>query len=124
MSTIRLSRVFVGTLFTAFAILSSQAQAQDPSFMAQPGSYQAIMAYKDPAHFGRHLPAADLPSAYEGPRAGTWQAIMSVKDPAHYGRHLLAADLPPAAGCTLRPGSWEAIMSVKDSSRYGPCGRK
>jgi hypothetical protein len=124
MSTIRLSRAIAGALFTVFAILSSQAQAHDSSSMVQPGSYQAIMAYKDPAHFGRHLPAADLPSTYDGPRAGTWQAIMFVKDPARYGRHLAAADLPPAARCTLRPGSWEAIMSVKDPSRYGPCGRK
>lgn len=123
MRTIRLSRALTGTLFIISAVLSSQAQAQNAAPASQ-GSFQAIMAYKDPAHFGRHLPAADLPSVYDGPRAGTWQAIMSIKDPARYGRHLAAADLPPAAGCTLRPGSWEAIMSVKDPSRYGPCGRK
>lgn len=123
MRTIHLSHALTGMLFILSAALSSQAQAHDLT-SAPPGSYQAIMAYKDPAHFGRHLLAADLPSNYAGPKPGSWEAIMSVKDPARYGRHLPAADLPPAAGCSLRPGSWEAIMSIKDPARYGSCGRK
>ncbi|TXH04496.1 MAG: hypothetical protein E6R07_07475 [Nevskiaceae bacterium] len=124
MFTIRLSRALTGTLLIISVALAGQVQAQDSMPALQPGSFQTIMSAKDPAHFGRHLPAADRPSTYAGPSPGSWQAIMSAKDPARYGRHLAAADLPPRAGCTLRPGSWEAIMSVKDPARYGPCGRK
>lgn len=122
-------RLSVRRALLAVAVLASSstifpAHADDHPRVSD--SFAAIMAIKDPSHFGRHLPAADLPPRADSskPESGSFAAIMAVKDPAHYGPHLPAADLPPSPRCTLRSGTWEAIMSVKDPQHYGPCGRR
>ncbi|GAC1626280.1 MAG: hypothetical protein NVS9B10_13980 [Nevskia sp.] len=125
MSTYKFARrALLAAVVIAVSAGPVTAHARDAS--PAPGSFAAIMAIKDPSHFGPHLPAADLPPRTDAwaPAPGSFAAIMSIKDPSHYGPHLPAADLPPRATCTLRSGSWEAIMSVKDPQHYGPCGRR
>lgn len=110
----------------ALALSAGSLAARAADDQTRPGSFAAIMAIKDPSHFGRHLPAADLPPR-DGPPApapGSFAAIMAIKDPSHFGPHPAAADRPARPRCTLRSGSWEAIMSVKDPAHYGPCGRR
>ena len=115
-------RALLAAVVIAASVGPVMAHAGDAS--PAPGSFAAIMAIKDPSHFGPHLLAADLPPRNDPstPKPGSFAAIMSIKDPSHYGPHLPAADLPPRTGCTLRSGSWDAIMSVKDPQHYGPCG--
>lgn len=88
-------------------------------------AFNAIMAAKDPSHFGPHLPAADAPSRYVAPIPGSAAAIWAYKDPSHYGPHLAAAETKPASGSasfaafesiqTIQPaGSWEKLVIAKD----------
>lgn len=108
----------------SLSIASLAAHAADDQPL--PGSFAAIMAIKDPSHFGWHLAAADLPprDVPRAPAPGSFAAIMAIKDPSHFGAHLPAANRRAQPGCTLRSGSWEAIVSVKDPAHYGPCGRR
>ena len=66
---------------------TTTAQSDDSNVhFPVPGSFAAIMAVKDPAHYGPHLPAADEPSKPNCTlRPGSWEAIMSVKVSQHYG---------------------------------------
>ena len=84
-----------------------------------PGSFAAIMAVKDPAHFGPHLPAADLQSAYQAPVPGSIAAIAAVKDPSRFGSHLLATDAPSRYVPPV-PGSITTILAVKDPANFAP----
>jgi len=105
-------RVFAATLLTLSSAVSLSAFAGP---LPRTNSFNAVMAVKDPSHFGPHLPAADVPSTYVAPRPGSIAAIMSTKDPAHYGPHLAATNQPIQTGrFPPRPGSFEAIILAKD----------
>ena len=108
-------------LFAAVVAVSSLVSiaAHADGDQPRPGSFAAIMAIKDPANFGPHLPAADLPSTYRAPVPGSIAAISAVKDPAHFGPHLLAADVP-SRYVPPAPGSIAAILAVKDPANFGP----
>ena len=101
----------------AIGFLASAALHADDQ--PRPGSFAAVMAVKDPSHFGPHLPAADLPSAYRPPVPGSIAAIAAAKDPSHYGPHLAAADAPTRYASPA-PGSIVAVLAAKNPSRFGP----
>ena len=104
----------------------------------RPGSYEAIMSYKDPQHYGPCGKRGPQPRVIESqtpdddPAPGSYRAIMSVKDPQnygpqHWGHHGTVRSTNETTPDTCnrpRPGSWEAIMSVKDPQHFGPCGKR
>lgn len=108
-----------GLALVAAVLLSPAISfADDGGYVTpKPGSFRAIMSVKDPAHYGPHLPAADIPSTYVAPKPGSFRAIMSAKDPSHYGPHLPAADIP-SKYVAPAPGSALGLLSVKDPMRY------
>jgi len=105
-------RVFaVAALALGSAVsLSAFAGPQPPV-----NAFTAVMAAKDPSHFGPHLPAADVPSSYVPPVPGSAAALNAAKDPSHFGPHLAATDRPIQTGrFPPRPGSFEALILAKD----------
>lgn len=76
-----------------------------------PAAWAAVMAAKDPSHFGPHLPAADAPSGYAPPAAGSTAALLSAKDPSRYGPHPAAAGQDAAAPTR---NAWQALVLAKD----------
>jgi len=111
-------RTLLAALLSSIGSLASiAAHADDPQL--RPGSFAAIMAIKDPAQFGPHLPVADLPSTYQAAVPGSSAAIAAIKDPSHSGPHLAAADVPSPHVAPL-PGSSTAILAVKDQANFDP----
>ncbi|MDB5975238.1 MAG: hypothetical protein JWR07_1998 [Nevskia sp.] len=100
---------------SSFVSVAARADGDQP----RAANFVAVMAAKDPAHFGPHLPAADLPSTYRAPVPGSIAAIAAAKDPSHFGPYLAAANVPSSY---LAPatGSIAALLAVKDPSRFGP----
>ena len=85
----------------------------------RPGSFAAIESVKDPAHYGAHLPAADLPAPCSSPKVTAIQALLAIKAPSHHGPHLAAADQPSHYLAPL-PGSPQALLAAKNPARFGP----
>lgn len=105
-------RAFAAALLALGSVSTLSAYAGP---LPRTNAFNAVMAVKDPSHFGPHLPAADEPSRYVPPVPGSIAAIMSTKDPAHYGPHLAATNQPIQTGrFPPRPGSFEAIILAKD----------
>ncbi len=116
---------FTAAVLILGSAVTLSAYADGP---ARNNAFNAVMAVKDPSHYGPHLPAADEPSRYVAPTPGSAAAIWAYKDPSHYGPHLAAADTKPASGSASfaafesvrasrpapRPGSWEAVITAKD----------
>ncbi|MBL6751841.1 MAG: hypothetical protein ISP90_15040 [Nevskia sp.] len=118
-------RTFAATVLILGSALTLSAYADGA---ARSNAFTAVMAVKDPSHYGPHLPAADEPSRYVSPTPGSPAAIWASKDPSRFGPHLAAAETKPAAGSASfaafesvqasqpapRPGSWQAIVLAKD----------
>ncbi len=100
--------------FSSLVSIAAHAEGSQP----RATGFAAVLAVKDPAHFGPHLPAADLPSTYRASVPGSIAALSAAKDPAHFGSHLAAADAP-SGYMALVPGSIAALLAVKDPSRPG-----
>ena len=109
-------RALLTAVFSISSLVSVTARADGDRPHA--AAFAAVMAAKDPSHFGPHLPAADLPSSYRAPVPGSIAALASARDPSHFGRHLAAAD-EPSAYMALVPGSIAGLLAVKDPSRSG-----
>lgn len=117
-------------LLLALAAAFPLANYADDAASPAPGSWQAIMSVKDPANYGRHLPAADQPphEIASLPPPGTTAALLAAKDPASYARRFSPTAIAsgPATGSFARfesvkalppapaPGSFEAIIRSKD----------
>lgn len=118
-------RAFAATVLTLGSAVTLSAYADGP---ARTNAFTAVMAVKDPSHYGPHLPAADEPSRYVAPVPGSTAAIWASKDPSRYGPHLAAANAKPASGSASfaafesvrasrrapRPGSRDALILAKD----------
>lgn len=105
-------RAFAAVVLTLGSAITVSAFAGP---LPRNNAFNAVMAVKDPSHYGPHLAAADVPSTYVAPTPGSIAAIMSTKDPAHYGPHLAATNQPIQTGrFPPRPGSFEAIILAKD----------
>ncbi len=109
-------RALLAAVFGISSLVSVAARADGDRPHA--AAFAAVMAAKDPSHFGPHLPAADLPSTYRAPVPGSIAALSATRDLSHFGPHLAAAD-EPSAYMALVPGSIAALLAVKDPSRSG-----
>ncbi len=109
-------RALFAAVFSISSLVSVAAHADGARPRA--AAFAAVLAAKDPSHFGPHLPVADLPSSYRAPVPGSIAALSAARDPSHFGSHLSAAD-QPSAYTALVPGSIAALLAVKDPSRSG-----